>query len=145
MLLGVLSLAMVSAVLAAGGTPAIKNFPDADDGLTEKDRLSAEQRWIEGRRVDIEQTNLRQDLQRVTDLLRQSPNDIDLRQGRAEIDDRAASGFYRETKRTRDYIEMFSFKRGLWVRVYSDKAEWSFDQTQWGLVGAGEGTTKPKK
>ncbi|MBI1247555.1 hypothetical protein GC197_06870 [bacterium] len=45
---------------------------------------------------------------------------------------------FRETRRTPEYIELFDIKRALYVRLYSDKAFWSFTKEKWILIGEGK-------
>lgn len=43
----------------------------------------------------------------------------------------------REVRRTSKYIELFDPDRGLWTRIEPTQAFWSFDQSNWQLIGKG--------
>ena len=44
----------------------------------------------------------------------------------------------REVRRTSEFIELFDPNRGLWNRIEPTQAFWSFDQTNWQLIGCGK-------
>lgn len=52
---------------------------------------------------------------------------------------------YKEVGRTTEYVEMYSYRTGTWVRLGKTKYEKSTDRSEWKLVGEGESYTKNVK